>query len=266
MRGLIIVQNSYMKWTGSTSAWISSPCPFSSRSFSARKWRGPSESREGRFGGADHVRLSAGDGRGQLPGALPDFRDSSFPFRLFRAGEVETDQAGERRIAEFPAKGKLIRVKTGIVVFLRSADGVMAGVEGLDDHTPRLISPPSPTRYLRQDLEGPLGRSEVRDVQGGVGDKNADQCDPGEIVPLGNHLGADENVDLSAVEPSKDPCRISPPRGRVTVHPCDPGIRKEFFRLFFNPFCSRPLAADMNATARGADAGRFCREVTVMAF
>ena len=90
---------------------------------------------------------------------------------------METDEAGERGIGELPAQGKLIRVETGIVVLLSPADGVMAGVEGLDDDPARLIAPAAPSRHLRQDLEGPLGGPEVRDVQGGVGGDDADQRD-----------------------------------------------------------------------------------------
>jgi hypothetical protein len=168
---------------------------------------------KGGFGGADNVHLSAGGGRGQFPRPFPDLIDGLFPFCLFRAGEVHADQAGEGRISKLPAEGNFIRVETFIVVFLRPADGVMVGVESLDDDASRLISPPAPARHLCQDLEGSLCRPEVRDVQGGVGGKDADQCDLREIVSLGDHLGADKDVNLSPVESPEDLLRVPLPRG-----------------------------------------------------
>src|SRR3989339_1628374 len=89
--------------------------------------------RQRRFGGADPLRLPAGHGQGQLPCPGAELGDGPFPFLFFEAGELETDKAGEGGVGKLPPQGELIGEKPGIVMFLRTADGVMAGGEGLDD-------------------------------------------------------------------------------------------------------------------------------------
>ena len=111
----------------------------------------------------------------------------------------------------------------------------MAGVEGLDDDPARLIAPPAPARHLRQDLEGPLGGPEVGDVQRCIGGDDADERNLREVVSLGDHLRADEDVDLPPVETPEDPFRIAPPGGRVAVHPGDAGLGEELSHLLFRP-------------------------------
>ncbi len=88
----------------------------------------------------------------------------------------------------------------------------------------------------------------------------------GKIVPLGDHLRADKDVDLPPVEGAEDPLRIALPGGGVAVHPDDPGIGEELPRLLLDPFRSGAVAADAVSLACRTDVGGLCREVAMMAF
>ena len=50
---------------------------------------------------------------------------------------------------------------------------------------------------LGQELEGALGRAHVAEGEAEIGVDHADQGEIGEIVPLGDELGADDDVDLA---------------------------------------------------------------------
>ena len=88
----------------------------------------------------------------------------------------------------------------------------------------------------------------------------------GKVVPLGDHLRADEDIDLPPVEAPEDPLRIALPGGRVAVHPGDPGLGKEFPRLLLDPFRSRAVAADAASLAGGTEGGGLRGEIAVVAF
>ena len=163
---------------------------------------------------------------------------------------METDEAGEGGIGELSAQREFVRIRIRIVMLLSPADGIVAGIEGLNDDPTRLIATAAPSRYLCQDLEGPLGGAKIRDIQGGVGGNDPDQCDCRKVVSLGDHLRADEDINLSAVEALEDGTRITLPCRRIAVHPGDSGRREEFSCPFLDPLRSR---------AQAPDAGFLCR-------
>src|SRR5574340_576181 len=151
---------------------------------------------------------------------------------------METDEAGEGRIGELSSQRKLLPIKPRIVMLLGLEDDIMTGVEGLNDDPSRLVAADAPSRYLRQDLEGPFGGTEIREIQGGVGGDNADQGDGRKVVSFGNHLGADEDINLSMFEVLEDAAGIGGSCDRVAVHPGDSGRGKELPCLLLDPFRS----------------------------
>ena len=76
----------------------------------------------------------------------------------------------------------------------------MVGHEGLHHHAPRLAAAPGAARHLGEELEGALGGAEVGQVEAEVRVHDADQADAREVVALGDHLGADHDVDAPLAE------------------------------------------------------------------
>ena len=50
--------------------------------------------------------------------------------------------------------------------------------------------------HLMQELIGALGRAQVAAVEAEIGIDHADQGQHGEMMALGDHLGADQEIDL----------------------------------------------------------------------
>ena len=70
----------------------------------------------------------------------------------------------------------------------------------LHDRLARLLAAAGAAGDLRQQLEGPLGGAEIGQAEADVGRDDADQRDAREVVPLRDHLRADEDVDLAVAE------------------------------------------------------------------
>ncbi len=111
------------------------------------------------------------------------------PLSKFRQGH-HPDEIDEGRVLETLPKLEFLPVEALFVPFQRHSNTGHIGIPGLHQNAARTLSPAGPARHLRQQLERPLGRSEVRDVQAGVGVGDHHQGDVGEIVPLGYHLSA----------------------------------------------------------------------------
>ena len=73
------------------------------------------------------------------------------------------------------------------------ADGERLGVEGLHEHAPAARPAPGPARELGDERERALLGAEVGEAQGGVGVEDHAEGHVGEVVPLGHHLGAEQD-------------------------------------------------------------------------
>ena len=220
---------------------------------------------EGGFGGSDDLRFST-DRRGHLPCPGGSSGDHLFSFLLFQAGEMETHDTGEGGVVQLAAQREFIRVKAGIVVILSPEDRIVAGVEGLNEDPSRGIAPAASSGHLREDLEGPLGGPEIGDVEGGVGGDDADQRNPGEVVPFGDHLRSDEDVDPPPLETPENSRQLPAAGRRVAVHPGDPRLGEELLRLLLDPFRSRAVAPDAAPPAGGTKRCGPDVEIAVVAF
>ena len=207
----------------------------------------PLDPGEGGFGGADDGHLPHGETCGEFPGLRTDTGDGLFPLFLLQTGEMEPHEAGKRRVGQLPAQGQLFRVKSLVVVCLRFADDIMVRIEGLDHDPPRAIAPSPPSRHLGEDLEGPFGGAKIRLAHGGVRGDDADESDARKIVPLGDHLRADEDIDLPPIETLEKLFRFTLPGCRVAVHAGDAGRGEKPLRLFRDPFGACALTADAAA-------------------
>lgn len=98
-------------------------------------------------------------------------------------------------------------------------DGGMERGEGLDEHLALDIATSRPAAHLGQQLEGPLPSPEIRHVQTEVGMDDSDQGHVRKVEPLGDHLGADQDVDLAGPEVGQDPAVVVLALERVGIHP-----------------------------------------------
>ena len=109
-----------------------------------------------------------------------------------------SDTSGGYRIAR--RNLQLALEERGIVLPARELDAVVIRIERLDDRFARLLAAAGAAGHLRQQLERPLGRAEIGQAEADVGRDDADERDARKIVPLGDHLRADEHVDLAVAE------------------------------------------------------------------
>ena len=100
----------------------------------------------------------------------------------------------------------------------------MIGRPGLDVDAASSRPPPGPAGHLRHELEGPLGRTEVREMEPGVRVDDPDHGHVGKIQPLRDHLRPEQDVDRSLLHALEHPM-VRPLRARrVQIHAGDPRL------------------------------------------
>src|ERR1700739_680062 len=62
---------------------------------------------------------------------------------------------------------------------------------------------------------------------------HADKGDAMDIVPLGDHLRAYQQINLPAVQPSKQVLHVEPVTDGIAVHAADASMRKELLQTLF---------------------------------
>jgi hypothetical protein len=78
-------------------------------------------------------------------------------------------------------------------------NGGLFGVVGLDEHATGTNGAPGSACDLGQKLKRAFSGAKIGQTHAGVRKNNTDEGDAGKIVPLGQHLGADQDVGLSSV-------------------------------------------------------------------
>ena len=97
----------------------------------------------------------------------------------------------ERRIAELAPPLELAGEEAGDVVPRRELDRARVGLERLHEHAARRVAAAA-AGELRQQLERPLLRAEVRQAEARVRVDDRGERDAGEVVALRHHLRADQ--------------------------------------------------------------------------
>ena len=113
------------------------------------------------------------------------------------------------------------------VVMARELNAWTEWSERLDVHLAFHIAAAGPARYLGQQLERPLAGPEIRLVQAQVGVNDPHQGDVGKMEALGDHLRADQDVDLAGAKIPQDPPVILLALHQVGVHPLHAGVGEE---------------------------------------
>ena len=207
--------------------------------------------------------LDAGDGAlrrsadlghaGQLALDLahPALGDEGHLLRIATAEDVP-DEVAARRVAELGAAGQLGRGEALEVAALGELDGLGGRLEGLDDDRALEAAPPRAAGDLGEQLEGPLRRPEVRQLEGEVGVEDADQGDAREIEPLGDHLRAEEQVELAGAEVREHLAELVLARHGVGVDARHAGAGEELGDDLLGALRAMALPADVGRAARGA--------------
>src|SRR5215470_9422867 len=118
-------------------------------------------------------------------------RKLSGPLDGFLETPIADDDIGQRsgrRIGHDAAVMEFAFEEGGIILLDRVLDGVVPGIERLDEDAAGQIATAGTAGDLRKKLKSAFGGPEVRHVEGAVGAYNADQRDPMKIVPFGEHL------------------------------------------------------------------------------
>ena len=117
--------------------------------------------------------------------------------------------------------------KAGEVVPARERYAVVLRAIGLQEHVSGAFASSGPPGNLGQQLKQALGRPEVGHRQAGVGGHHPDQRDIGVIVTFGNHLGADQDVDVAVAQSTQNALMRRLGTSGVAVHAGQPRFGKQ---------------------------------------
>ena len=125
-------------------------------------------------------------------------------FLLVAAVHDDVGQSGVGRIRHQAAEFDFLVIKGLIVLRSGATDGVVIRIDGLDEHDAGGLAAPGASAGLGEQLEGPLGGAKIGQAQAHVGADDADQSDVGDIVTLGDHLRAHQDVIVAIAKRGQD--------------------------------------------------------------
>jgi hypothetical protein len=117
--------------------------------------------------------------------------------RLVRSSHQHVHQANVRWIGRRPSNVELSRGKPLEIVNRCGREGVVIRRTGLHEHPPARLSSTGPASHLGNQLERPLRSPKIGKMKPDIGVDDANYGDAGEVEPLGDHLGTEEQIDLS---------------------------------------------------------------------
>ena len=109
---------------------------------------------------------------------------------------------------------------------------------GLQHQQSWLLAPPGPARYLHQGLRQPLRPAELLGEKALIGVDHAHQSQAGEVMPLGEHLGAEQDAVMAIADAAQDVLQPSPAAHVVAIHARQRYPGKTHGKLLFQPFGS----------------------------
>ena len=111
------------------------------------------------------------------------------------------DQRHHRRVAHAATVVQLTFEERRVILTTGELNAVVLGIQRLHNRLPGPLSAAGPPSHLREELERALGGTEIRETESHIRRDHADQRHQREIVSLGNHLRADQDVQLASREP-----------------------------------------------------------------
>ncbi len=131
-------------------------------------------------------------------------------------------------------------------------NGGAVGGEGLHEDLPGDLAPAGASRDLDEELEGAFGSAEVGKVEGQVGIEHADERDVGEVEAFGDHLSADEDVELLGTELAQGVAQLVLALHGVGVHAGDAGLGEDLANDGLHPLGAEAGELDAGVIASRA--------------
>ena len=134
------------------------------------------------------------------------------------------------------AELKLFFVEADEVVACGVLDGVVILKVSLKNNLARSLAASRASGDLSEQLESALGGTEVWEAESDIGSDDTDKRDAVNIVALGYHLRADEQVEFSFVETTERAFEIFMAADRVAIEPGDARLREHAVQQLFQFF------------------------------
>ena len=161
----------------------------------------------------------------------------------------------ERRVAEVAAPLELFGEEARDVVARGVGDRARVWLEGLHEHAARRIAAGA-AGELRQQLERALLGPEVGQRERRVGVDDSRALDPGEVVPLRDHLRAEQYGAVTLGEAAQRGGEELGLRRRVRVEPDQLELGELAGELALELLRTGAEARELGGAALGADLGR----------
>ena len=120
----------------------------------------------------------------------------------------------------------------------------MVGLIGLQQAAPRLAATTGAAGDLLQELKRPLPGAQITAREANIGIDHANQRHQREIMPFCNKLGADDEIEIPPCDGFEFGSQALGAAGKIGGKHEGPGLRKQFRRLFRQPFHPRPASGD----------------------
>ena len=155
------------------------------------------------------------------------------------------------------ADGEFLGGEAFEVVVAGELDAGALGREGLHDNLAGHFTAARASGDLGEELEGAFASAEIGNVEGEVGVEDADKGDVGEMEALGDHLGADEQIDLLSFKGIEGIAQFVLAGHGVGIDAGDAGGGELFAERFLNAFGAESGMEDAGVIASRAGAGGF---------
>ena len=141
----------------------------------------------------------------------------------------------------------------------------MIGIVSLHDDAPRQLAAAGAAADLRHELEDPLGRAKVGHRERVIAAHHAHQRDAVNVVPFGDHLRADQQIDFARMQTRQQPLEIVPAAHRVAIHAADARSGKDLLQPLFALLRAGAEVVQVLALAFGASRRHSALEAAVVA-
>ncbi len=140
----------------------------------------------------------------------------------------------EWRQADFLSARQFGGSEAGVVVAEGGGDRGVFRQKSLERDAAGAVAATGAAGDLRDELERSLAGAEVGECEGGVAADDADKSDVGVVQSLGDHLGAEHDLDFAARESSERGFVFLEGAHGVAVDSCDIHSREFFGEFFFD--------------------------------
>ena len=196
---------------------------------------------------------------------MPKFGTHAERVFLLRCPDQNIRHRGKRRVLHEAAEVDFFFVEPRVILRSGEAHRVVVRVDGLHVNDAWKMPAPGPARHLGQELESPFGSTKIGHSETDVGRDNPHQRDVRNIVPLGDHLGAHQDIVVALAEVVEDVFKLAFPGDSIAVQPGDPGFRKLSVEFVFHAFRTCTHERNVLALTIRADLRNFLRVATAMA-